>query len=44
LLVDKDNAPRWQPATPEEVTQEMVERMFDPLPAAEAWSPLEPAR
>jgi enoyl-CoA hydratase len=40
LLVDKDNKPVWRPATPEEVTDEMVERMFDPLPADEAWSPL----
>jgi enoyl-CoA hydratase len=41
LLVEKDNAPRWQPPRPEDVTEEMVERMFDPLPADEAWSPLE---
>jgi enoyl-CoA hydratase/carnithine racemase len=40
LLVDKDNKPVWRPATPEEVTGEMVERMFDPLPADEGWSPL----
>ncbi|MDQ4086946.1 MAG: enoyl-CoA hydratase/isomerase family protein [Pseudomonadota bacterium] len=40
LLVDKDNKPVWRPATPEEVTEQMVERMFEPLPAAEAWSPL----
>ncbi len=41
LLVDKDNAPRWQPATPEEVTEEMIDRMFAPLPPGEAWTPLE---
>jgi enoyl-CoA hydratase len=42
LLVDKDNQPRWQPSTPEEVSDEMVETMFEPLPAGEAWSPLAP--
>ena len=40
LLVDKDNAPRWQPATAEEVTEEMIDRLFEPLPAREAWTPL----
>ncbi|MDB5672381.1 MAG: enoyl-CoA hydratase/isomerase [Alphaproteobacteria bacterium] len=40
LLVDKDNQPHWQPSTPGEVTEEMVESMFDPLPPGEAWSPL----
>ncbi len=41
LLVDKDNAPRWQPATPEEVTEDMIDRLFAPLPRDEAWTPLE---
>ncbi len=41
LLVDKDNAPRWQPPTPEQVTSEMIDRMFEPLPSDEAWTPLE---
>ena len=40
LLVDKDNAPRWQPATPEAVTEEMVEQLFAPLPPGQAWTPL----
>ena len=44
LLVDKDNKPHWQPPRPEDVTPEMVERLFDPLPADEAWSPLEQGR
>ncbi|MGB6054470.1 MAG: enoyl-CoA hydratase/isomerase family protein [Burkholderiaceae bacterium] len=30
LVIDKDNAPRWQPPTLEEVTPEMVERFFAP--------------
>lgn len=40
LLVDKDNAPRWQPATPEGVGGAMVDAIFAPLPADEAWTPL----
>ena len=39
-LIDKDNAPRWSPPAPEEVTDEMIEGLFEPLPAAEAWTPL----
>ena len=44
LLVDKDNRPVWQPATPEEVTDEMVETMFEPLAPQDSWSPLPLAR
>jgi enoyl-CoA hydratase len=41
LLIDKDNAPGWNPATPEGVTDAMIDRIFEPLPAEEAWTPLE---
>ena len=44
LLVDKDNDPQWRPPTPEQVTAEMVDKMFEPLPADQAWSPLPLAR
>ncbi len=40
LLIDKDNAPRWTPPTPEAVTSEMVDAMFEPLPEHEKWTPL----
>ncbi len=30
LVIDKDNAPKWNPPTLEEVTPEMVERFFEP--------------
>lgn len=40
LLIDKDNAPRWNPATPEGVTPDMVDSFFEPLPADQAWTPL----
>jgi enoyl-CoA hydratase len=39
LLIDKDNAPQWDPATPEEVTDEMLDVLFAPLPDTEAWTP-----
>ena len=40
VLIDKDNKPRWNPPTPEGVTDAMIDRLFDPLPPAEAWTPL----
>jgi len=39
LLVDKDNAPRWSPATPEEVSDADVDAFFEPLPEDQAWTP-----
>ena len=39
LLIDKDNSPHWDPATPEEVTDEMLDILFAPLPETEAWTP-----
>lgn len=39
VLVDKDNAPRWKPASPEGMTQEMVDAIFAPLPEGEEWTP-----
>jgi len=40
LLVDKDNAPRWNPATPEEVTDALLDEIFAPLPKGQEWTPL----
>ena len=39
LLIDKHNSPKWDPATPEEVTDEMLDVLFAPLPETEAWTP-----
>ncbi|WP_423212342.1 enoyl-CoA hydratase/isomerase family protein [Paracoccus yeei] len=39
VLVDKDNAPRWHPATPEGVDDSMIDDLFAPLPEAEEWRP-----
>jgi len=40
VLVDKDNAPRWDPAEPKGVTEEMLDEIFAPLPPGEEWTPL----
>jgi enoyl-CoA hydratase len=40
LIVDKDNAPKWNPATPGEVGDELVASIFAPLPAFEEWTRL----
>ena len=40
VIVDKDNAPRWNPATPEGVTEELLDSIFAPLPPDEEWTPL----
>ncbi|MEO5774236.1 MAG: enoyl-CoA hydratase/isomerase family protein [Sphingomicrobium sp.] len=39
LLIDKDNSPSWQPATPEEVSDAMLDDLFAPLPDDEQWEP-----
>src|SRR5688500_1233111 len=40
LLVDKDNDPRWEPETPERVTDHMIDTIFAPLLEDEQWTPL----
>ena len=40
VIVDKDNAPKWNPATPEAVTAELVDAFFAPLPAEQEWKSL----
>jgi enoyl-CoA hydratase len=39
VIVDKDNAPHWHPATPEGVTDHVIDQIFAPLPDGEAWVP-----
>jgi len=36
LVIDKDNEPKWNPATLEEVTPQMVEKFFEPVWPASA--------
>jgi enoyl-CoA hydratase len=40
VIVDKDNAPKWDPATAEDVTAGLIDAIFAPLPAQEEWKPL----
>jgi enoyl-CoA hydratase len=40
VIVDKDNAPNWDPPTLEGVTEAMLDAIFAPLPSAEEWTPL----
>jgi enoyl-CoA hydratase len=40
VIVDKDNAPKWDPATPEGVSDALIDRIFAPLPETEEWRPL----
>jgi enoyl-CoA hydratase len=40
VIVDKDQNPTWNPATPEEVGEDLIESIFAPLPAGEEWTPL----
>ncbi|QBM76591.1 enoyl-CoA hydratase/isomerase family protein [Sphingomonas sp. AAP5] len=39
VIVDKDNAPRWDPATPEGVSSHVLDQIFAPRPAADEWTP-----
>jgi enoyl-CoA hydratase len=39
VLIDKDNCPRWNPAAPEGITDEILDEIFAPLPEDEEWTP-----
>ena len=40
VITDKTNDPQWDPATPEGVTEDLLDAIFAPLPADEEWKPL----
>jgi enoyl-CoA hydratase len=40
VIVDKDNAPKWDPATPEGVTDDLLDSIFAPLPKNKEWRPI----
>ena len=40
VIIDKDNAPKWDPPTLEGVTEALLDEIFAPLPADQEWSPL----
>ena len=39
VIVDKDNAPRWNPPTLDGVTEQQLGAIFEPLPEGEEWTP-----
>jgi enoyl-CoA hydratase len=39
LLIEKHNEPKWDPATPEGVTDAMLNALFAPLPPDQQWTP-----
>ena len=43
VIIDKDNAPVWNPATPEGVSDDLIDAIFAPLPDGEAWTPAHPS-
>ncbi|MGN6357804.1 MAG: enoyl-CoA hydratase/isomerase family protein [Novosphingobium sp.] len=40
VLVDKDRSPKWNPSTPEGVSDDLIASIFAPLPADQEWKPL----
>jgi enoyl-CoA hydratase len=40
VIVDKDNAPQWSPATLDGVDDAVLDAIFAPLPTGEEWTPL----
>ncbi len=40
VILDKDNAPRWSPGALEDVTADVLDAIFAPLPPDEEWRPL----
>ena len=40
VIVDKTGDPKWDPPTPQEVSKELIDSIFAPLPDDEEWKPL----
>lgn len=40
VIVDKDHAPKWNPSTPEDVTEDMLDAIFAPLAPEDEWRPI----
>ncbi len=40
VIVDKTGDPKWNPSTPEAVSDALIDSIFAPLPADEEWKPL----
>ncbi|WP_379545617.1 enoyl-CoA hydratase/isomerase family protein [Qipengyuania sp. DSG2-2] len=40
VITDKTNDPKWDPPTPQDVSEELIASIFAPLPEGEEWVPL----
>ena len=40
VIIDKDNAPKWDPATVADVSETLLDEIFAPLAADQEWTPL----
>lgn len=40
VLVEKDNAPQWDPVSPGAIDPDMLDEIFAPLPEGEEWTPV----
>ncbi len=40
VIIDKTNDPAWDPASPEEVSEDLLDAIFARLPETEEWTPL----
>jgi enoyl-CoA hydratase len=40
VIVEKDNAPKWNPSTPSAVDEATLDAIFAPLPSDQEWTPL----
>jgi enoyl-CoA hydratase len=40
VIIDKTGDPKWDPPTPEEVSEKLLDAIFAPLPPEEEWKPL----
>lgn len=40
LIIDKDNSPQWKPGAAEDVSDDLIDSIFAPLPDDQAWTPL----
>jgi enoyl-CoA hydratase len=43
VIIDKDNAPCWNPPTAQAVSDSLLDEIFAPLPAGQEWTPLDGA-
>ena len=40
VIVDKTHDPKWNPALPDDVSEDLLDDIFAPLPVDEEWTPL----